>query len=251
MRLNGRTALGVIGSRRTCFVSVHSSISLSVWMRAVAPNPDSMAMIKGLAELMDQLNSKVKTVMLRVDECEKRLEAQQTLARVGGAFRSDGVRSDKNWLMDASQEMERSGLFDQVVDDRTPHLPQHIKSDMRDSMLEREETASESVTFRSVQRDTPAPEGPLYGHRTRSHQSVLSSKKMSGMSGRRRVRRSMLRRSWTARTLGSSSGERSLENCVCGKEVDQQLGFSAVIHAPWTTEDAFGRNKCQIHCSSR
>ena len=157
MRPNGRTAPGVIGSRRTCFVLVLSFLSLSVVMRAVAPNPDNMAMIKGLAELMDQLNSKVKTLVLRVDECEKRLDAQQALARVGGAFKSDGVRSDKNWLMNASQELGRSGLFDQVVDDRTPNLPQHIKIDIVDSKVEHKEKANESVPFRSVQRDTPAP----------------------------------------------------------------------------------------------
>ena len=132
-------------------------LSLSVMMRAVTPHPDNMAMIKGLADLIDQINGKVKAVMLRVDECEKRLDAQQALARVGGAFKSGGVRSDTKWLMDASQELGRSDLFDPVADDRTPRLPQNIKIDMRDPVLEDEETASESVPFRSVQRDSPAP----------------------------------------------------------------------------------------------
>ena len=156
MRPTGRTALGVIGSRRICFVLELSSSSLSVLMHVVEPNADNTAVIKSLADAMDQINRKVKAVMLRVDECEKRLDAQQVLSRVGGAFKSGGVKSDVTRLMEASEEPVKPDLSDQVDNDRTPNFLQRIKSDMRDFIHEHYDT-SESVPLGSVQRDAPAP----------------------------------------------------------------------------------------------
>ena len=121
------------------------------------PNPDNTAVIKSLADAMDQINRKVKAVMLRVDECEKRLDAQQALSRVGGAFKSGGIKSDVSRLMEASEEPVKPDLFDQAANDKTPNLLQHIKSDMRDFIHDHYDTASGSVPVGSVQRDAPAP----------------------------------------------------------------------------------------------
>ena len=123
----------------SCFLS----LSLFVLMHVVEPNPLNTAVIKSLADAMDQINRKVKAVMLRVDECEKRLDAQQALSRAGGAFKSGGIKSDVSRLMEASEEPVKPDLSDQAAKDKTPNLLQHI--------------ASVSIPFGSVQRDAPAP----------------------------------------------------------------------------------------------